>query len=244
MKYTLFLISLLWLSLSTTKAQKSTEVTFLTKDSIQISATYQVPKVGKAPYPAIILIHQGGSSRREWADLPMVDRLLEYGYAILAYDVRMHGKSGKDAGNLRDLFNNPNRAPLDLLAAIQFLNQDSRIDPERIGIVGASIGANLACVAAASDRFKVKTVVVLSAKTQAVKNLSGSSEALHPSNAFYIASEEEQGGLRDQWAHELFGLTSGTKLVSIAPGDKHGSYILKSHRILQDDIIHWFKRNL
>lgn len=151
------------------------EVTFLTQDSITISAVYEYPKVKKTFFPVIILIHQGGSSRNEWIELPIIAKLLENGYAILAYDIRLHGKSTKD-GEFSDLYNNPKRAPFDLLAAIKFLNQDKRIDSNRIGIIGASIGANLACLASCSNDFIIKSAVSLSAKTTAVQNLSGIKE--------------------------------------------------------------------
>jgi dipeptidyl aminopeptidase/acylaminoacyl peptidase len=84
-----------------------------------------------------------------------------------------------------DLFNNPNRAPLDLLAVIKFLEKDKKIDPDRIGILGASIGANLAVVAASMDNYHVRSAVSFSAKTSAVQNLSGMKAAIIPNKVFY-----------------------------------------------------------
>jgi dipeptidyl aminopeptidase/acylaminoacyl peptidase len=161
----------------------------------------------------------------------------------LAYDIRLHGTSGKD-GKFADLFNNPNRAPLDLKAALKFLKNDGKINANRIGIIGASIGSNLATVAASDKSYGIKSVVILSAKTSAVQNLSGQKNTISPKNAFYIASKEEQGGKRDFWANELYKLTSGKKKVSIAPGKKHGSYILREHTYLQDEILKWFQEAL
>lgn len=219
------------------------EISFYTPDSILIRATYQYPASHEAPFPAIILIHQGGSSREEWLELPVVDQLVQEGYALLAYDIRLHGKSGKD-GEFGDLYNNPNRAPLDLLAAIEYLKQDDQIDTSRLGIMGASIGGNLACVAASSSAFPIKSAVSISSKVQAVQNLSGTTDPLSLQNTFHIASQEEQDGMRAKWAHELFEMTSGARKVDIAPGDKHGSYILREHLPLQEEIVLWFKETL
>lgn len=219
------------------------EVAFLTQDNIKISAVYAYPKIKKASSPAVILIHQGGSSRNEWIELSLIDKLLENGYAVLAYDIRLHGKSAKD-GEFSDLYNNPKRAPLDLLAAIQFLNEDKRIDSNRIGVIGASIGANLASAASGSNVFNIKSAVSMSAKTTAVQNLSGLKEPIVPQNVFYIASADEQGGQRKTWANELYDVTKGEKKIEIAKGNKHGSFILKEHKYLEDQILQWLKKTL
>ncbi len=222
----------------------SKDVSFITKDSITISATFEMPKIKKQKHPAIILIHQGGSTRAEWKALKLWNDLLAEGYAILAYDIRIHGASEKDEGDIYNLFNNPNRAPLDLLAAIDFLEQEQNIDANRIGIIGASIGANLACVASVSEDYNIKSIVSMSSKTKAVQNLSGSNTPLVLKNAFHIASKEEQNGLRATWANELFSKTTGHKEVFIAEGNKHGSFIIREEKLLQTKIIKWFKKTL
>jgi len=223
---------------------KTKEVSFITKDSITISATFETPKTQNKTIPAIILIHQGGSTREEWKSLKLWNNLLAKGYAVLAYDIRIHGKSGKDKGDIYNLFNNPNRAPLDLLAAITFLKNQTEIDSKRIGSIGASVGANLACVAAASPEYNIKSVVSISAKIEAVKNLSGSTKALELQNAFHIASKEEQDGKRAFWANELFAKTTDSKKLEIASGDKHGSFILAEHEYLQELVLDWFEETL
>jgi dienelactone hydrolase len=222
----------------------SKDVSFITKDSITISATFEIPKVENKKHPALILIHQGGSTREEWKALQLWNDLLAEGYAILAYDVRIHGTSETDEGDIYNLFDNPYRAPLDLLAAIDFLEKEQNIDSNRIGIIGASIGANLACVASASEKYNIKSAVSMSSKTKAVQSLSGSNEKLTLKNVFHIASKQEQNGMRATWANELFSKTTGYKEVVIANGNKHGSFILREKKILQTRIIEWFKKTL
>jgi dienelactone hydrolase len=223
---------------------QSSEVTFITKDSISIHAVFHQSEVNKSNSPAIILIHQGGSSKEEWLENNIWKDLIEKGYSLLAYDIRIHGKSGKDEGDIYDLFNNPNRAPLDLLAAINFLKDNPNMDSNRIGILGASIGANLACVASASNKYNVKSIVSISAKTNAVQSLSGETKELEYKNAFFIASQGEQNGKRKEWANELFSKTWKNKKVSISEGKKHGSYILRENKQLATDVINWFSKTL
>jgi dipeptidyl aminopeptidase/acylaminoacyl peptidase len=243
MKYLLTSLTLLFLlSFSVTHTQQGfTSVTFSTADQIKIDAALKYPSSEELS-PAIILIHQGGSSKDEWIKLPLVEKLSKEGYAILAYDIRIHGKSGKDKGNIYDLYNNPERSPLDLVAALKFLKNDKRIDAKRIGVMGASIGGNLACVAA--TKMNVKSVVSISAKTSAAQNLSGLKEKITPNNAFYIASKNEQGGKRAEWANELYHRTKGNRKVEIGNGNLHGVHILKQNKHLEESIVKWFKKTL
>ena len=246
-----FIISIFLLCTLSNFAQKVTtkNIEFYTKDSIKISATYIYQKTKLAGIPLVILIHQGGSSREEWLDLPIVNKLAHQGFGVLAYDIRMHGKSQKD-GEFGDLYNNPKRAPLDLDAAINYMFKNENINFKRVGIVGASIGSNLAAAFAfkkysdKDDAYKIKLVVVLSAKTSAAQNLSGMTNPIVPNNAFYIASKEEQNGKRALWAKELFNRTTGKRKIVIPSGNKHGSYILKEHPNLQDEIVRWFQKTL
>ena len=219
------------------------EVAFLTQDSLRISASYKYPELKGQKVPAVILIHQGRSSRKEWLALPITNKLIQEGYAVLVYDIRLHGTSQSD-GEFSDLYNNPKRAPYDLQAAIGFLQQDALIDAQRIGVMGASIGGNLASVSASSKSYGVKSVISLSAKVSAVQNLSGRKKKLSFKNAFYIASEGEQDGKRAAWAKDLFRLTSGERKVVIAKGNKHGSFILKENPSMDKDILAWFKLTL
>jgi dienelactone hydrolase len=235
---------LLYLFLINNLTAQTSEVEFTTQDRIKISATFHQTENAIGKSPAIILIHQGGSSKEEWTESKIWKQLIEKGYVLLAYDIRLHGKSEKDKGDIYNLFNNPVRAPLDLIAAINFLKNNPKIDSNRIGILGASIGGNLAAVTASSDKYEIKSVVVISAKTAAVKNLSVGTKELKFKNAFYIASEDEQNGMRAKWANELFIMTSGDKKVSISKGNKHGSYILKENKQLATDVINWFNKTL
>jgi len=232
----LFLINIL--------SAQTKEVTFTTEDGIKISATFHQAINDYALSSAIILIHQGGSSKEEWTESNIWNQLIEKGYSLLAYDIRMHGKSEKDKGDIYDLFNNPKRAPLDLLAAINFLKKNPKIDTNKIGVLGASIGANLAAVAASSDKYDVKSVVAISAKTAAIKNLNGENKDFKFKNAFFIASKNEQNGKREKWARELVLMTSGEVKISISKGNKHGSYILRENKRLTNDVINWFIKTL
>jgi len=164
-------------------------VEFTTDDNVTIVATIAEPSDVSGKSAAVIFIHQGGSSREEWTSLEIFGQVAEHGMVALAYDVRGHGASSGEA-DFSTLFDDPLQAPRDMAAAMDWLEKSGRVDMSRIAIVGASIGANLACVAAGSRDFDVKTAVVMSGKVSAVYNLAGGEEKLTDlKSVFLIASE-------------------------------------------------------
>lgn len=224
-----------------------TDISFRTEDNVFISASIKYPtNASLTNIPAIILIHQGGSSKNEWTKSTLLNEQL-YGldYVFMAYDIRQHGDSGDDQdSSILDLFNNPDRAPLDLLSAIKYLELDPRVDAQRIAVMGSSLGGNLACLATTSDDYNIKCAVSISPKTSAVQNLSGQIETIAPKNTFYIASSGDDGGNREFWANELYDITSENKEIAIASDDNHGTAVLVFNQNIITQVIDWFTNNL
>lgn len=216
-----------------------------TKDNIKISTVIKYPQKENGSSPALVFIHQGGSSKEEWMELPIWNNFSNKGFVVVAFDLRLHGESGKDQGDLMDLFTNPTRAPLDLLAVMDYLFKDPRINKDKIGIIGASVGGNLACVALANPKkFHAKTGVSFSPKTLAVQKLNGEGSEVALENIFYIASKADEGGAREKWAGELYQMTSNNREIKILPGKKHGSFILKENPILENELEQWLVKTL
>ncbi len=218
---------------------------FMTIDGVEISASVDGDTVEKGLRPAVIFIHQGGSSKEEWSKLPLFERVAGAGMVALAFDVRGHGASTGSA-DLGTLFDSPDEAPRDLEAALEWLIDTGQVDPQRIAVVGASIGANLAVVAAGSERFNIKTAVAISAKTSAAFNLAGGAENVSTlKSLFLIASELEQEGMRARWASELFDLAGEPReLVIVAGSSGHGVSILQDDTGLADRIFDWLLETL
>ncbi len=215
------------------------KITFITDDGFNISAIIGKPEEIDDDLPAVILIHQGGSDKSEW-DV-FFDQLVKQNYIVLAYDVRGHGESDK-VDNIYALFNDPNQAPHDLFAAIEYLKDYDIVDSDRLAIVGASIGANLACVGI--SKMNIKTAVAISGKTSAVENLNGVKE-LYLKSVFYIAADGDQNGKRVEWAKELFQRTEPPrKIETIVNSSAHGVRILKDKPQVKNEIIIWLKDTL
>jgi dipeptidyl aminopeptidase/acylaminoacyl peptidase len=220
-------------------------IEYSTDDNVTIVATVSEPRNVKDSTAAVIFIHQGGSSRKEWTSLEVFRQISEQGMLALAYDVRGHGESSGEA-DFSTLFDDPLQAPRDLAAAIDWLEQSGQVDMSRIAIVGASIGANLACVAAGSRDFNIRTAVAMSAKVSAVFNLAGGEEKLTGlKSVFLIASELEQDGQRAVWAADLFALTEAPRQLEIVTGSSgHGVSVFADDPTLQERILDWLLRTL
>jgi pimeloyl-ACP methyl ester carboxylesterase len=108
--------------------------------------------------PGLILVHgQTPQGRRLPLYVLLARELADRGYAVLALDLPGFGESDMP---LRpdDLASWDARA--DIIEAVDYLRGLPFIDPERIGVLGHSMGANLAAGAGALDR-RIQTVVAV-----------------------------------------------------------------------------------
>ena len=125
-------------------------VAFQAADGVPLAG--MLYEASQRPAPAVVLVHMLGRSKDEWS--PLAERLQGNGVTALAIDLRGHGHS---AGNGAEL-------PLmvgDVQAAIRWLSGRGPVRPAALALVGASLGANLAALAAA-DEPAVRALALLS----------------------------------------------------------------------------------
>jgi len=110
---------------------------FNEKDDVSLSGWY-IPSKNRA---AIILLHGFGGNRLQMKS--RADVLARHGYGVLLYDLRGHGESGGEvrAFGWQDVE--------DVNTALEFLSAREEVDPNRIGILGFSIGGQIAIRATA-----------------------------------------------------------------------------------------------
>lgn len=113
------------------------EVTFSSVDGIDLSGWY-IPAQNRA---AIILVHSIGGSRVQMRHYGRA--LVAQGYGVLLFDLRAHARSDGTASTFGWLETN------DLLGAVKFLKTRPEVDPQRIGVLGVSLGAQIALRGAA-----------------------------------------------------------------------------------------------
>jgi pimeloyl-ACP methyl ester carboxylesterase len=119
---------------------------FNEEDNITLAGWY-TPSKNQA---AIILLHGYGSNRLEMRSRAEV--LERHGYGVLSYDLRSHGES---QGNVR-AFGWEDVGDVD--AALEFLSNREEVDPDRIGILGFSIGGQIA-IRAAAEYAQIKVII-------------------------------------------------------------------------------------
>jgi fermentation-respiration switch protein FrsA (DUF1100 family) len=113
------------------------DVTFTSGDGVTLAGWY-IPSKNRA---AVMLLHGYGAHRIEM--LGRAQMLARHGYGVLLYDLRAHGESTGDARTFGWLDVN------DVATALAFLQNRDDVDPERIGILGFSIGGQVALRSAA-----------------------------------------------------------------------------------------------
>ena len=122
-------------------------LTYATHDGVALQGDLYLPK-GAGPFPALVAVHGGGwqqgarSAFQYWGP-----HLAARGYGLFAISYRLAKKGQKTYPH----------AVQDVIAAMQFLRGSAGefgLNPDRLGVFGASAGAHLGSLAAvAPDKF-------------------------------------------------------------------------------------------
>lgn len=125
---------------------------------------------GSGPGPGVVVLHGWGSSASDL--LPAAPGLVAAGLSTLLIDARGHGRSDEV-----DFMSMPRFAE-DLGAGVAWLGQQPRVDADRVGVIGHSVGAG-ACLLAAANDPGIGAVVAISAMAHPAE-LIRSSRGLRP----------------------------------------------------------------
>lgn len=216
----------------------SQRVSLRTDDGLTLAATWYEPST--RPAPALILVHMLHRSRREWDGVGQ--RLAAEGIGALALDLRGHGESPGAIAAGEAAQADYGAMVLDVKAARRYLVQRSDVSQSRVGIVGASIGANLAALEASGDP-SIASLVLLSPSLDyrglrieaAVKKLAGRPVLL-------VASDDDPYALRS--VRDLQKAGGGTRELLVLKQAGHGTSMLARDPDLARVLVDWFRRTL
>src|SRR4051794_24228433 len=210
-------------------AAAAQRVTFRTDDGVMIAATWYEPP---ARGPAVILVHMLQRSRGDFEALAV--RLSSEGIGTLAIDLRGHGES---QGSYSESF-----APMvgDIKAARRFLATRSDVSG-RVGILGASIGANLAALAAADDPTVASLALLSPSLEYRGLRIEPAMRKLGARPVLMVVSDDDAYATRT--ARDLEKGSKGREVVHL-PAAGHGTVMLERDPSLAGTLVDWFRRTL
>lgn len=229
MKYKILIIAVLVLFLvgCEGKVVSEEDVWFTTKDNQRLRASIWYSRGDKA----VILVHMLDKDRNDWR--PFAKKLNVFRITALGVDLRGHGESTGDWKEFSE--SSFNKMIYDIEAAKIKLKKEGK---NVVGIIGASIGANLALKFAASDK-DIKAVVLLSPGID-YKGVNIENDIENFNKPIFIAYSKE-----DSYPSEssgiIYEMVKGEKEIYEGTGLGHGTDMLKSEE-LQDKIIEFLNK--
>jgi len=211
-------------------------VTIPTADGVALAGSWR-PLVERPTAPAVLLVHDFSRDRRDWDGL--YGAFAARGMATLSIDLRAHGESTKKNGVVLKIsprqMSDPAGFPRDVEAACAWLRTKS----PKVGVVGLSLGGNLAVLASA--RGWADAAVVVSANSERLEPLAGGKPAAARATLF-IASEEAPQ--RAGSAKALLATAAEPKKLLLVPGSAHNLVLLEDHPEAMEAMLDWFVRQL
>ncbi len=211
-------------------------VTIRTDDGVSLAATWYEP--GARQPPAVILVHMLQRNRHDWD--PVATRLAAEGIGALAIDLRGHGESsgGFEGGEAPDY----SALVRDVAAARRYLASRGDVQQSRVGVVGASIGANLAVLQASADPSIASLALLSPSLDYRGLRIEAAMKKYGGRPALLVASDEDPYALRS--AKDLQKAGTGTREVLVLNHAGHGTLMLSRDADLARALVDWFHRTL
>jgi alpha-beta hydrolase superfamily lysophospholipase len=207
-------------------------VTFSAADGTALAGMYfEAPQ---RPSPGVVLVHMLGRTHADWG--AMAERLQQAGMTVLAVDLRGHGGSGGDAHAFSAMAG-------DLRSALSWLQSRANVQPAALGLAGASLGANLALIAAAQTS-SVRALALLSPALdyRGVRIDVSLLRKYGSRPAWLAASAEDPYAVRT--VRELASDTSGPRDQRLISAQAHGTNMLAADPALAGELVDWLRQTL
>lgn len=248
LKLIISLIFLLSLTLPLSSMAASGEaVHFKAADGYQITGTLSGNQAS-SHRRGIVLLHMYKNNRQSWQ--PLVRELNRQGFVSLAIDLRGHGDSrlspqGHDDSlrvNSRDavFFNQMYQ---DAEAAVKYLVDKQHIPPNRIAMIGASVGCSVLFDAASRGTFPLKATAVMTPGRDYLGIPTMEHIKKWPGVPLLILSSKEESS---RGADDIFQVLKekGAELKTYDEEDIHGTHMFGEIDGIEGMIADWFAQKV
>jgi len=210
------------------------KITFKTKDGVTITGNYFKPQKKQAP--VFLLLHMMPATKESWNEFASV--IQKNGCAALAIDMRGHGESTDMNGirlDYKEFKDEEHRKSMnDIASAKEFLARQNDIDISRMGIAGASVGANLALWKASIDK-DVRLILLLSPGLNYRGILAEELAPKFKGQVYILASEGDTKAA--EGSRKLATIFQGETKLEILKGDLHGTNMFNPK--IMNDLLEW-----
>ncbi len=205
-------------------------VTLETSDQMHISADFYKTDSDKG----VILLHMLNRNKADWKDFATFLQVNRYN--VIAIDSRGHGDSD---GSWQEFTEKDfNKMLLDVDAARIFL-QEKGIT--KIGIVGASIGANTALNYAVSNS-SISAIILMSPGLDYRGVKTEASMIKYARSVFIIVSKDDAQSINA--SKKLYDLAKGKKQIQIYDTAGHGTRMFSADPDLKELMKNWLDQQL
>lgn len=212
------------------ESRAAQRVTFRTDDGVAIAGTWYEPASRSGP--AVILVPMFHRSRHDFDAL--ASRLANAGIGALTFDLRGHGESqgtiGEDLGAM----------VADVQAARRFVIGRADVTG-RVGLAGASLGANLAAIAAAADPTIASLALLSPTLDYRGVRIEAAMKKYGARPVLMVASDED--GYASRSVRDLAKGERGREVLRLG-GAGHGTIMLERDASLMGSLVDWFRRTL
>jgi pimeloyl-ACP methyl ester carboxylesterase len=233
---------LLAIVLMSSAAEAGTRVTFSSTDGVSIagelyessSRSFFGLRTSDEKRPAVLLVHMLSRNRGDWGGLP--DRIRDAGITALAIDLRGHGQSSGSAQDLHAMIQ-------DVRAAAHWLASRPNVRGDQMAIIGASLGASLALLAA-TELPQVRAIALLSPSLdyRGLRTDTGLIKRLGSRAIFLAASDQDPLALRT--VRDIAAAPSGPREQHLSSALAHGTVLLDKDRDVGRVLVDWLRRSL
>jgi pimeloyl-ACP methyl ester carboxylesterase len=208
-------------------------------DSVKLKASYF--SAGK-PGPGVLLLHQCDHDRKIWDGL--AQQLAAAGINVLTFDLRGFGESGGAPHSKDGPLEAPEEIkkwPRDIDAAFQYLKLQPGVNPDVMGVGGASCGVDNA-INTAIRHPEIKSMVLLSGPAY-LQGRQFLRQTTLP--AFFAVADDDQYPFMVQVTEWLYMITANPskRLLHYQTGH-HGAEMFAVHPDLPVAIVDWYVTTL